>query len=304
MFASAKRSREEDEVELDQMRMDRKKPRTLPFRTSPTTKHTSLFSQSRQLPRAPVLTPAESSEDESEDGSPSHCGPRLPSHLLAASLVHIDDSDLDMEDSQPLGSPLWSPQLSSSPTTLSMHRDSTSMPAKPVARVKQLSISSTRIPTPIYGHFQISPQDISMDTPTSTTPSEPTPKLATLHETQHDLFMRRRRLPSPISEDENMESPTTVTGGMLRKLDMRANHSPAYPSDVDMMMTPVTPSTTNIGYSEWRDKRRGAFDGRIMGTKPVQPSTPGKVVLSMGFKADCEKCRSRVPGHYSHLSRV
>ncbi|MCJ1320532.1 hypothetical protein MMC15_005872 [Xylographa vitiligo] len=303
MFASGKRSREEDEVELDQMRMDRKKPRMLPFRTSPTTKHTSLFSQSRQLPRAPVLTPAESSEDESDDGSSTRCGPKLPSHLLAASLMHVDDSDLDMEDSQPLGSPLLSPKLQSSPTNSPMHRDSTSLPAKAVARVQQLSISSTRIPTPIYGHFQISPQDISMDTPTSSTHSEPTPKLGTLHEAQHDLFMRRRRLPSPISEDENMESPTAVTGGMLRRLDMTASHEPAYPPDIDMM-TPVTPSTTNLGYSEWRDRRRGAFDGRSVAHKHEQPGTPGKVVLSMGFKADCEKCRSRVPGHYSHLSRV
>ena len=100
-----------------------------------------------------------------------------------------------------------------------------------------------------------------------------------------------------------MESPTAVTGGLLRKLDMTANHETGYPPDIDMM-TPVTPNTTNLGYSEWREKRRGAFDGRSMAHKHEQPGTPGKVVLSMGFKADCEKCRSRVPGHYSHLSLV
>lgn len=27
----------------------------------------------------------------------------------------------------------------------------------------------------------------------------------------------------------------------------------------------------------------------------------GKMVLSMGFRADCDKCRRRVPGHYSHI---
>ena len=217
--------------------------------------------------------------------------------------MHADDSDLDMEDSQPLGSPLSSPRPSSSPMTSPMHRDSTSLPAKAVARVQQLSISSTRIPTPIYGHFHISPQDISMDSPTSTTPVESTQKLGTSYENQYDLFMRRRRLPSPISEDEDMESPTAVTGGMLRKLDMRANNDPAYLHDIDMM-TPVTPSTTTSGSSEWRDKRRGGFDGRMTGNRLDQAGAPGKVVLSMGFKADCDKCRSRVPGHYSHLSRV
>ena len=30
----------------------------------------------------------------------------------------------------------------------------------------------------------------------------------------------------------------------------------------------------------------------------------GKVVFSMGYRADCEKCRERVPGHYSHVLKA
>lgn len=208
-----------------------------------------------------------------------------------------------MEDSQPLGSPLWSPRLSSSPASSQTHRATPSLASKAVSQVQQLSISGTRIPTPIYGHFQMSPPDTSMNTPTSTTSLEPMSKLATVHEDQHDLFMRRRRLPSPISEDEDMESPTTTTGGMLRKLDMSATAPPHYLADVDMM-TPVTPNANVFLCSGWRDKRRGAFDGRIKEFKSEENSTQGKVVLSMGFRVDCDRCRSRVPGHYSHVFRV
>ncbi|MCJ1477162.1 hypothetical protein MMC13_005833 [Lambiella insularis] len=303
MFILPKRGREEDEGELDEIRNDRKKPRTLPFRTSPTTKHTSLFSQSRQLPRAPVLTPAESSEDDS-DSAYSSRGHKLPSHLLTASLTPADNFDLEMEDSQALGSPLWSPRrLPGSPANSPTCRITPSLASRAVSQVQQLSISSTRIPTPIYGYFQVSPQDATMSTPTSTTSSEPIPKLTTLHEDQHDIFMRRRRLPSPISEDEDMESPTTMTGCMLRKLDMSATTAPHYLTDVDMM-TPVTPDANLFLGSGWRDKRRGAIDGRVKDIKEVECGTQGKVVFSMGFRADCDKCKSRVPGHYSHVLRV
>jgi hypothetical protein len=33
------------------------------------------------------------------------------------------------------------------------------------------------------------------------------------------------------------------------------------------------------------------------------PSKTGKVMLCMGFRADCDKCRTRVPGHYNHVIR-
>ncbi|MCJ1409957.1 hypothetical protein MMC19_004041 [Ptychographa xylographoides] len=311
MFAVAfKRSREEDEGELDVMRTERKKPRTLPFRTSPTTKHTSFFSQSRQVPRAPVLTPAESSEDDSDDASTGRIRRMVPSRLTASSIVHVDDddSDLDMEDSQPLGSPLWSPRLPTSPASSPQHFTAPSpLPLKAVKQVQQLSISNTRIPTPIYGHFNISPQDTPMTIgglPSATTPEPPSTKYATFYETQHDLFLRRRRLPSPISEDENMDSPTTTTSGMLRKLDMGMGTptSTTHPLQDVIMITPVTPDQF-LG-SEWRDKRRGGMDGRMKETEHLQPVTEGKVVISMGFRADCEKCTGRVPGHYSHVLRV
>lgn len=30
----------------------------------------------------------------------------------------------------------------------------------------------------------------------------------------------------------------------------------------------------------------------------------GRMIIAMGYRADCEKCQLRVPGHYSHFVRV
>jgi hypothetical protein len=36
----------------------------------------------------------------------------------------------------------------------------------------------------------------------------------------------------------------------------------------------------------------------------MQNAPKGKVSIAMGFRADCEKCKARVPGHWSHVVRV
>ncbi|KAL4821685.1 hypothetical protein BDW67DRAFT_149308 [Aspergillus spinulosporus] len=37
-------------------------------------------------------------------------------------------------------------------------------------------------------------------------------------------------------------------------------------------------------------------------SSPVKPIKPAKrLVFSMGYRADCDRCRNRVPGHYSHI---
>ena len=103
----------------------------------------------------------------------------------------------------------------------------------------------------------------------------------TQQEIDHDLFIRRRRLPSPISEDEAMDSPTTVAGGMLHKLDM-GREEDAFPASAVTVTDP--PRSTS-----WPVGKRGN------GTEK------GKITLSMGYRADCEKCKNKVPGHYSHF---
>ena len=122
-------------------------------------------------------------------------------------------------------------------------------------------------------------------------------------ESQNDLFIRGRRLPSPISEDDNMDSPMTTTGSMLRNLDMGAVSTDQYMRST--IAVPVTPpDEVAFSGSAWRGSRRGALDGRVKGLSHESSVPEGKVIFTMGFRADCEKCRSRVPGHYSHVLRV
>ena len=111
-----------------------------------------------------------------------------------------------------------------------------------------------------------------------------------------ESFLRRRALPSPISEDENMESPTVITNSMLSNLKMISGPSSEGFSPQDIL-TPDTPSTRNwINVMDLGQKNRRRSDA-ISGES-------GKVMFSMGFRADCEKCRERVPGHYSHVIRT
>ena len=101
-------------------------------------------------------------------------------------------------------------------------------------------------------------------------------------EIDHDLFIRRRRLPSPISEDESMDSPTTVAGGMLHRLDM-GHEGDALPANAGTVNDPPRSKPWPVGRGENGVEKKG------------------KITLSMGYRADCEKCKNKVPGHYSHF---
>ncbi|MCJ1251720.1 hypothetical protein MMC30_008957 [Trapelia coarctata] len=243
----SKRGREDNEIglEVEEPHSDRKKPRTLPFRTSPTSKHGSLFSfsQMRGISRPPVLTPAES-EDGSDQDSPKYSQGFL-TDLPASSQMNFDDTtaDLEMVDSEPLNSPPSTPALTTFPTTASSIHDAAPLAPIPINRGPHRSVPNTRIPTPIYGHFNISPQDPTIGTPINATPSEMNMPESAIHsESHHDLFLRRRRLPTPIDENADMESPTTVTGSMLRNLDMGATLMNRLRYAEADIMTPDTPN--------------------------------------------------------------
>lgn len=95
---------------------------------------------------------------------------------------------------------------------------------------------------------------------------------------EHD---RRHRMPSPISEDEDIpDTPTALTQSQLSRLSFSQSNS------TDQMDTESSTSPLAPPPSRGR-KRSGALTG--MGR------------FSMGYRDDCEKCRQRVPGHYSHF---
>ncbi|KAI9816371.1 MAG: hypothetical protein M1826_001838 [Phylliscum demangeonii] len=79
---------------------------------------------------------------------------------------------------------------------------------------------------------------------------------------------------------------------------------PRGPSSASLTADPdpdPDPATGTAHPAQWR--RRSAEFGAVHG-HPSAAKPQGKPMLVMGFRAECEKCRARVPGHYSHIIRA
>jgi hypothetical protein len=90
------------------------------------------------------------------------------------------------------------------------------------------------------------------------------------------MYDNSRRLPSPISEDER--SPSILLEGL------------------GDMQVEVENATLKKGHARSKHSLRN-WTG-------FQPSTGGAKKFSMGYRADCEKCQMKVPGHFSHIITV
>lgn len=178
-----------------------------------------------------------------------------------------------MTDSQPPTSPRsWE---TTPPSQTTSYLSSSSVPVHNAFQTSPPTQTHNggRIPTPIYGHF------VSIETAMETDTAESSQSQQAI---DHDLFMRKRRLPSPISEDESIDSPTAVAGGMLRKLDM-GHEGNTLAASTGTSTTPPRTKPCPASRSDNGIEKKG------------------KIMLSMGYRADCEKCKNKVPGHYSHF---
>ncbi|MCJ1354833.1 MAG: hypothetical protein MMC33_004823 [Icmadophila ericetorum] len=306
---------EEDEQQLEELRNEHKKPRVLPFRASPTTRHTLLFSQARSqasFPKPPTLTPDLSFDEDdssyfwgrgSQDANKYCTSSKQDTfslHQITASslLANIDpeefDTDISMSDNdeeeensslaESPASPRWDNILnvnnnpSPTPSTREFPRP------KPLSltssRHASLSSScaSTRIPTPIYGHF---PSTSSTTSSSSTSPLASPPFQALSRPVLLPLLTKpifydrsffnhisRRALPSPISEDEGIESPLSRTNASFSKFHVQ--------SPVSTMPTSEQSSDTLNDFAEdmsmagsTSEGRRGAVVGDAEGKKVV-----------------------------------
>jgi hypothetical protein len=59
------------------------------------------------------------------------------------------------------------------------------------------------------------------------------------------------------------------------------------------------PSPVSVGDAE--DAEMGGMHDEVKSKKPEQPEVKDASRFRMGFQPSCEKCRLRVPGHYSHF---
>ena len=313
MFASRKRGRQEEEDDLQQCAPDSKvsvvknlhqdcaanpaqQRSTLPFRTSPNTRHIRPFSKTRSRPSplfTQTVTPADSSEEEnSPPFQPTNQAyqQHYPTFGTSSNLQGDQnfDSDMDMTDSLPLISPR---QLAQMPRTPSPQASPCTMEfQQPDCKQNQNSFTAGRLPTPIYGHFQRS-IDAKMDMGGNLE----THISRLQQETDYENYVRRRRLPTPIDEDEAMENSSAMSGDMMH-LHL-SGHSRR--GGVDYTYHP----SQILGSSENNFTFPSITDTLSSSAESAGPP-PRKLSFSMGPRANCELCIRRVPGHSNHIIRT
>ncbi|KAF2115835.1 hypothetical protein BDV96DRAFT_574611 [Lophiotrema nucula] len=242
------------------------------------------------------MTPAESEHSEANSPASIQDEPFFfsPQHNSMDVDMDMEEDDLDIIGSQPPDSPMVPFGL---------------RPAKLNAELFAHSTlnATARIPTPIYPTFTrggmgaggmaglgypssgmaggISNKESNhLSVPTSLFLHPPPPRK--VPQTDQD---RSRRMPSPISEDEDIpDTPTALTQSQLSRLSVTSHSNPSDQMDMEDGQTSDSTPPPGLATTPTRGRKRsGAFTGK------------GR--FSMGYRDDCEKCRSRIPGHYSHF---
>ena len=195
---------------------------------------------------------------------------------------------MDMIDSLPLLSPRqWS---SNSPSASPQASPCTMEFQQCESKQSHSNVTGGRLPTPIYGHFQRS-IDAKMDMGGNL--ESHASRLQ--QEIDYENYVRRRRLPTPIDEDETMESYSAMSGDMM---DLRlSGHSRR--GGVDYNYHPLH----ILGSSESNATCLSSSD-TVPSPAVWGPVAGRKLSFSMGPRANCELCIRRVPGHSNHIIRT
>ncbi|KAF7589867.1 hypothetical protein BBP40_003579 [Aspergillus hancockii] len=234
-----------------------------------------------------TLTPVESSDD--DDGYNKHVRAKLTDrkgklpHLATHSHAHMSmdiDYDKDMLSSNQCA---W-------PVSACGNRDIQPSPIPHSLVNQSLNISEQHTVDSPCGYF-----------PPTTRDQNPTQ--STCYQTSDDStasyfdLQRPQRLPSPASEDEDAMTSFKDNASdvdMTYNTSRPASFSPSTwvgMEDSSLNMQHHIPST---GIA--KEKQQASASKTVASKK--------KVTISMGFRADCEKCRGKVPGHYSHIIRT
>ncbi|OKL61627.1 hypothetical protein UA08_03865 [Talaromyces atroroseus] len=216
------------------------------------------------------------------------------------------DTAMEVDAAQP--SPLpngdnLSPWPVSAKSRVSSHLQPSPIPHHLLSQ--SLTISGGRISTPIHSHFTL-----NMNSELMADSSRPTGTLNPLDESN---WWRRRRLPSPISEAGG-DSPAEPLHDLENPSKETTDNWPDSPSSMDV--DGHAPSTTFLQVPEQNLEGVAAHlpefpQSNASSLSAVHSETaalnPGprreKISFSMGYRADCEKCQMKVPGHYSHIVR-
>ncbi|KAI1208636.1 uncharacterized protein F4807DRAFT_468569 [Annulohypoxylon truncatum] len=134
-------------------------------------------------------------------------------------------------------------------------------------------------------------------------------------------MVQNRRLPSPISESGGEETPTSP-GMVLDSRQPQRPYLPHMPHSTNPHAMPMHPNIQTVPPTTDNDSGMTDADpGSSPSSAPATPSPRGKYghsrskhtlnnwtlqpgmkkSFSIGYRADCEKCRMKIPGHFNHI---
>ncbi|KAL2828750.1 hypothetical protein BDW59DRAFT_43606 [Aspergillus cavernicola] len=283
MFShSSKRQREQEEQTVyneDSIR-ERKKHRPLPLRSSPRSRQRSNTIEAFAHSSLSALTPVQSSDDEDDFNK---CFPfestamkaqqllQTPQALVLDLDVSMDmDASMDNDDNSPLaatGFDTTTQQSSAVPHSFACQ----SLRNGHFASIP-FGLQQSMLSTAMVAYSQGSPgpnPELSRDTP----------------------WWRSPRLRSPVSDNGDAMTSNKNTSG---DAEMAYDLSPSESS------LSTKSSSMEAEAAEMR-KRLSSLDLPDQGNAEPTSKPVAKLAFSMGYRADCDKCRRRVPGHYSHI---
>ena len=155
-----------------------------------------------------------------------------------------------------------------------MDDDVSPMPSPALSMVISPLAASNRLPTPRYGSFSLRPPVQHAGCDVAMGGADETISRA-LGLSSLNPVVENRVLPSPINE-------ISPTQGVDVDGDREADEG---------RMNAVLPGRAD-------DATLKPPTEVHRGSRTVRP------MLVMGYRVDCERCRARVPGHYSHVVRV
>ncbi|PYI10555.1 hypothetical protein BO78DRAFT_204408 [Aspergillus sclerotiicarbonarius CBS 121057] len=284
MFAfTSKRQRDQENDDFDgNATREKKKHRPLALRASPTTLQFPSFQKSNRVVSRFGLstpTPVESSDDDKDDnglGKSVYNGPTQP--------VCVPIPTTTLQNSQN-----FPPTLSAN-MDIDNGKETQGLQSAPITHsfVDQSFILSERPTThSAYGVVPTAKDSVAKAHHQSFTSSTQQGAHRDPYSTQDRVWWCGQRLPSPVSDDE----------------DAMAVSSKDSASDADMtyLSQPASPPPWDPGTTADLQPSMGLADHAVRGNSPNPASK--KMAFSMGYRADCDKCRRKVPGHYSHIIR-
>ncbi|KAF4122787.1 Conserved hypothetical, protein [Geosmithia morbida] len=250
---------------------------------------------------------------------PVRTSPRA--HAQGLPSVHI--TPLNASPGQFRHSYLEEPSLPSSSSSAHQHRNDTDMDMDGGGGGMQLHTQyypahlepevdpSRRMPTPIQPSFAAQVRGQHNEWAGNGLQHDPSadhhsiPRTMTTGDGDWQAVQNNRRLPSPISECDDAMSSSDSNSNSNSMNGIAHHHAMEHPNAV-MDMEGRTPSYQQDPDGTGGDpagpspERRGHIRHKhTINTWTWQPGM--KKSFSVGYRADCEKCRLKVPGHFNHI---